>query len=107
MSNLMPFTDPRSVIQRSPMSGVFGCKELVNNKPEFMRRVLAHWYSNPDNTISVESRRHVQCAEELYEFYLFYLKQVEKGLAGGRAIHQLYKTGCIKTAKVSLNFIPK
>ncbi len=103
----MPFTDPRSVIQHSPMSGVFGCKDLINNKPEFIRRVLAHWCSNPENITPFTSAPHEKCADDLYYFYLFYRGQVDKGLTGGRAIHQLFKTGCIKTAKASLNVIPQ
>jgi hypothetical protein len=97
---LVSFQNPISVIQRSPMSGVFGTSAFKYDKQGFIERVIGHWYCIQGNTLPVESQRHIDCASELFEFYVAFRDNVEKGFrAKGKVLHELYKTGSVKNAK--------
>lgn len=100
---LLPFQNPASVIQRSPMSGVFGSSKFLEDKEGFVSKLLGHWYCIQGNTISVEGPQHIKAAEDLHEFYRVYRQQVEGGLKGYHlAIYKLYQTGSIEQANQML-----
>lgn len=97
---LLPFQNPGSVIQRAPMSGVFGIKANTIDKAGFVSHVLGHWYCLLGNTIPAEGPQHIEAAERLYELYVEYRQQVENGLNGGYLVlHKLYKSASIDEAR--------
>lgn len=100
---LLPFHNPASVVQRAPMSGVFGIEANTIDKAGFVSHVLGHWYCLLGNTIPVEGPQHVEAAERLYEFYIEYRQLVEKGLKGGYLVlHKLYQSASIDEARTIL-----
>lgn len=96
---LIPFQNPASVVQRSPMSGVFGSSKFLEDKEGFVSKLLGHWYCIQGNTISVEGPQHVKAAEKLFDFYRVYRQQVERGLKSYHLVlYKLYQTGSIDEA---------
>lgn len=103
MKTLACFGNPISVIQLAPTSGVFGSSALVGDKEGFVQKVLSKWYCNPGNTVPVESMRHIEMVEQLYDFYLKYRDLSEKSSRNlGPVLHTLYRTGSIKEAEAVL-----
>ena len=107
MGHLAPFSNYISVVQRSPMSGVYNTPDL--DRDEFVNRVLGYWYTRKGNTLPVESVRHLEEAERLYDFYLVYRKAKRNPIpiakkAGGVDIlaatlcQNIYREGSIKNA---------
>ncbi len=85
------------------MSGVFGSSALMNNKQEFVNRVIAKWYCHMGNTIPCETYAHLEQAELLHDFYLTYQEaRASTGKNLGRVLHRLYVTGSIKEAEKTL-----
>lgn len=101
---LAPFKNPISVIQRSPMCGVFGTSTFTDDKEGFVERVLGHWYCIQGNTLPCESARHTACAEELFAFYVAFRARVECGFtAKGRVLLHLYQTGNVRDSLLLLD----
>lgn len=97
---LLPFQNPSSVIQRAPMSGVFGISADTIDKDGFITHVLGHWYCLLGNTIPAEGPQHIEAAERLYELYVEYRQHVENGLKGGYLVlHKLYQSANIDEAR--------
>lgn len=100
---LLPFQNPCSVIQRAPMSGVFGIPAGTIDKAGFVSHVLGNWYCIRGNTIPAEGPQHIEAAERMYELYVEYRQQVEKGLKGGYLVlHKLYQSASIDDARMVL-----
>lgn len=100
---LVSFQNPISVIQRSPMSGIFATSTFKSDKQGFIDRVIGYWYRINGNSLPVESQRHIDCASELFDFYVVFRDKVDKGFsAKGQVLHELYKTGSVKNARALL-----
>lgn len=103
---LVSFSNPISVIQRSPMSGVFATSTFKSDKEGFVERIIGHWYCIKGNTLPLESQRHLDCASELFDFYVTFREKVEQGFnSKGRVLRELYQTGIVKNAKALLEGI--
>lgn len=100
---MINFSNPASVIQVAPMSGVFGSAAFLEDKQEFVNRVIAKWYCHLANTIPCETYAHLEQAEQLHDFYLTYQEaRKATGKNFGRVLHRLYVTGSIKEAEKTL-----
>jgi hypothetical protein len=101
---LLPFQNPASVVQRSPMSGLFGSSAYADDKAGFVSHLLGYWYCIHGNTIPCEGPQHIAAAERLYDFYRAYREQVNRGLKGGHLVLiTLYRTASIEDAKAVLS----
>jgi len=106
MTTMIPFHNPHSLVQCSPMSGVFGSDEYREDKELFITKVVTFWYCRKGNTIPVEGPQHLDMAAQLHDFYLKYcqLKRQSPELSKhfGSILHRLYTTGSITEAETQL-----
>lgn len=98
MSALLPFSHPLSVVQRSPMSGVFATDAYLESKEDFVLTVLGKWIANPGNAVSCETLEHLAALDPLFEFYLAYRAKVKSEKLRGLPLLVLYQTGEVSKA---------
>lgn len=95
---------PESVIRLAPTSGVFGTSQYMSDEEGFCAKVITRWYSQPNNTIPMETPQHMEAARQLFPFYRRYRKRVDAGAfpAAASVLKCLYDTGRIESADALL-----
>lgn len=99
---LLPFRNPKSVIQRAPMSGAFGTDDYLSDKEGFIARIMGYWLCVPGNSYPCETRAHFEFAESLFDFYVVYRKRVTSEKLRGYPLLVLYRSGVVSEALKTL-----
>lgn len=95
---LVPHWDPKSVIQRAPMSGAFGTDDYLCDKEGFIAGIMAHWLCHSANKYTCETIHHLESAESLFDYYLAYRKKAKSEKWRGSVLLILYRTGDVSKA---------